>query len=601
MEEKEFKSKNWDPKSVKWMFSYVKKSYGLFLLTVVFLLIADLLSSLAPYFFKLGIDEGISKKSTAPLTKYSIFLALSLTFGFIFSVLFNYLIQVLGQKMIYKIRMDVLNKIFSLGRPYFDKSLIGRLLTLLTNDVEAIKQFISDGVVGLFSSIVKITIISIILFYINEFLAIATLVSLPIFLIATWFFKRNLQKGYRGVRRSNSIMNTILVECITGIKEIILFNHKKKSTADFDASNKTYLKSYLNIVHSYSLYFPLIEVISSLSMLLVLLTVFFTISDSNISVGDIFAFFFYINMFFRPLRQLAEQFNTFQLAMSASERIHDFLAEDEYYENAEGNLVSQQGAIIEKNTEKSFDLSGDIEFKNVQFSYSKGKPVFKKLSFNVKRGETVAIVGSTGSGKSTIISLLNRLYEIDQGKILINKHDLKKVPIPVIRKNIATIPQDIFLFTGNFYENIGLANQTNETEIKEASKKVLLDNFVKKLPNKYEENVLEEGKSLSTGQKQLLAFARALIKDSPIIVLDEATANIDSETEDIIEKSLKQIIKGKTAIIIAHRLATIQNADKIIVLEKGKIVELGNHNQLLKKKGFYYQFYKIQRIQLNKK
>ncbi len=590
MSEKVFKSKKWNRKTIAWMFSYVTRYPKTILLILFLLLTADISGSLTPYLFKLGLDTGLATKEYQTLVRYSLLMGLTLTTGFLFTVIFNYQIQKMGERIVLAIRMNVLEKIFSLNNDYFDNHPIGKTLTHLTNDVEAIKQFISDGVVGLLASFIKITIITIILFYINSVLAMATIISLPLFLLATWFFKKSLQKGYRGVRKSNSIMNTILIECITGIKEINLFNHKNRSVKDFDESNKKYLNSFLKIVHSYSLYFPLIEVVSSFSMLLVLFFVHLLIGNTKLTVGDIFAFFFYINMFFRPLRHLAEQFNTFQAAMSASERLHHFLG-----------LKNNFTGIEEDSSKKAHDLAGDIVFKNVNFGYSKEKTIFKDLNLEIKKGEVVAIVGSTGAGKSTIISLINRLYEVNSGSITINGIDIKKISLKELRSNISTIPQDVFLFTGSFYENITLGKEFTKKEILTASKKVLLHKFIEKLPKGYLESVLEEGKSLSTGQKQLLAFARAFIENCPIIILDEATANIDSESEKLIERSLKKIIKNKTAIIIAHRLSTIQNADKILVLNKGKIVEQGDHRALLRKKGYYYKFYEMQSIQLDKK
>ncbi len=588
-QEKTFTSKKWDPKAIKWMLSYVLKNPWIILFTLSFMLLADITSALTPYLFKLGIDSALVEKEYSILVKYSILMTLSLSSSFVFSFFFSYQIQKIGQKMILLIRMDILEKIFSLNQRYFDSNPIGKTLTHLTSDVEAIKEFISDGIIGLLGGIFNILIIGIILFYLNPWLALATTISLPLFLIASWFFKRSLQKGYRGVRKANSIMNTILIESITGIKEITLFNHKEKSLKDFDKSNKNYLNSFLKIVHSYSLYFPLIEVVSSISMIFVLFSVHLLFGVSDLTVGDVFAFFFYINMFFRPLRHLAEQFNTFQLAMSASERLHHFLTTKDNLEK------------ITPPSNKKIDLTGDIAFKDVAFNYSKDKPVFTKLNFKIKKGQVVALVGSTGSGKSTIISLLNGLYPISKGSITINNHNLKKIPLTTLRDNIATIPQDVFLFTGSFIENISLGKSFNKEDIYKTSRKIRLDSFINKFPKKYEENVLEEGKSLSTGQKQLLAFARSFIQDSPIIVLDEATANIDSESEKLIELALKEVIKNKTAIIIAHRLSTIQYADKILVLKDGKIVEQGNHETLLKKKKNYYKFYQMQSLQLNKK
>lgn len=586
-------SKKTDILLFKRLFFYIRKRMGIIILILVTMLIGDILGVLPPYFLKKGLDESVSNNNLSDLYQNATYLTLALFGGFIFSVLFNYLSKYIGLWLTHDIRMDITKKIFKLNNRYFDKTPTGNILTYLTNDIEAIRQFISEGVVSIIGDLVQVIFILGMMIYINMQLAFFAIISVPLFIIATYLFRVSLRIGYQGIRKSSSIMNTILVEAINGIKEISLFNHIEKTIKDFEEGNKIYRNSFLKVVFAYSLYFPLIEMVSFVSMVAILFCAHLYI-DIHVTTGEIFAFFFYINMFFRPLRHLAEQFNTFQAAMSGAERIFFFL-------DTPIDFNDQKATIFD------YRAKGVIDFKNVTFSYDadkhgKGKKnnqVIKNVSFHIKQGEKIAIVGSTGSGKSTLISLLNNLYPLDRGEIKIDGINIKEFSFKNLRENITTIPQNIFLFTGSFYDNIALQKDVSMDEVKEVSKKVYLDGYISKRKKKYAESVLEEGKSISTGQKQLLSFARAFIKNAAIVVLDEATSNVDSESEARVQDALYEIIKGKTTIIIAHRLSTIKQVDRILVLHHGKLVEQGSHSQLMKvKHGFYRDFYRIQSMQL---
>ena len=404
-------------------------------------------------------------------------------------------------------------------------------MTNLTNDVEAVQKFISEGIVTIMGDMITISIIITFMLYIDVRLTLWTMSTSVLFIVGTYIFRIRIRSGFRGVRRANSIMNTSLVETITGIKEIVLFNHRKKSRDTFADSNRGYLQSYLKIVNSYSLYFPLIEVVTFLSMILVLLMSHYY-KSSVLSAGTIIAFFTYINLFFRPLRNLAEQFNALQAAMAASERIFTLL-------DTKVDFIS---VAKKKNHPKK--LKGNIVFDKVRFFYDEKKVIFDELSFQIKAGEKVAIVGSTGAGKTSIISLLNRLYDIQRGSITIDGHDIKDLDISFLRSNISTLLQDTFLFSGTVHENIDLDKNISQEKFFEAIQKSLANEFIEKLPQKYQQDVLEEGRSLSTGQKQLIALSRAFLEENPIVILDESTANIDSYSEKLIHKGLENLLRG---------------------------------------------------------
>ncbi len=633
---------------LKKLLDYGKKYPGLFTITIVFMLLSDVSATISPYIIKLGIDDNIVNGDVQGLYKKGYWLGIVLLFSFIMTFFFTISTQYMGQRLIFDIRENVIKKIMSMTNSYFDKNPLGRTLTYLTNDVEAIRDFISRGVIQVLGDLLKALFILIVMFTINWQLTLFTLsLSIPLFTLGTLAFRAGIRNGYRGVRRSNSRMNSLLAESITGIKEINIFNHQKKSLADFNQANHEYQNSFLKVIQSYSLYFPLIEVVSSLSMIGVL---FFAhrYLGSLTTIGELFSFFIYINMFFRPLHDLAEQFNTFQSAMSGSERIFSFLSEKPAFSDP-ALLAPKQEALAAKSKDRLRPLSnssshaskpaywqpdapvhtsmpsrkirGDITFDDVSFSYEKGKPAMQHVSFTIAQGEKVAIVGSTGAGKTTVISLINRLYDVSSGRILIDGEDIRSMSLSRLRGNISTLPQDVFLFTGSFYENIildhyidnekrrlkesleytGLVENKKELfqAAQKATKKALLHDYIMRHAEGYQQGVLEEGKLLSTGQKQLLSFARAFLKNAPLLILDEATANIDSESERLIEKSLDKLLTNKTCIIIAHRLSTIRRADKILVFHHGRLVEQGPHKMLLKKSSIYKKLHELQEIQLS--
>jgi ATP-binding cassette subfamily B multidrug efflux pump len=544
----------------------------------------NLAEILQPYFIKIGIDKNIAGRDWLGLKQTALVLGLIMTVGFLLQFVYNYSIQLLGQRLLFDLRMNHFKKVLSFSHDYFDRTPVGKTLSKITNDVEAVREFISDGIVTVIGELLKVFFIFAAMLVVNYRLAVMALMTIPLFVFATLFFRKSIRTGYKQVRQSNAQINTLLVESISGNSEINMFNYKKKSMENFSRANQSYLNAYLQVVNSYSFYFPVIEIVTNAGMILVMLYAHFQIGIS-IKVGEIFIFFAYIQMFFRPLRQLAEKFNLFQSAMAAAERIFNLMDE-------KSKLKEDYSPAI-----RSMTLKGNIVFDKVGFSYQPDQPVLINISFTIRQGEKVALVGTTGSGKTTVIKLLNRLYDVDSGTITINNRDIRQIRLPVLRRAITTVPQDIFLFTGTARENISIYDsQISEEQIIEASRKVEADSFIQKLPGGYDENLLEEGKSLSTGQRQLLGFARAFVRDSDIVILDEATASIDSITEEMIQEAIKRLIANKTAIIIAHRLSTIQLVDRILVFHKGKLMGDGTHQELMKKNSIYAQYYRMQSL-----
>ena len=581
--------KGLDWRLVRRLLPYVRKRLGLLLGAFALLLVMDVLSILHPYLVKVGIDEHVINGDWEGLLRVGVILGGALLAYFVTQVLFNYTVEYLGQRLVFQVRMDVFRKVLSLGNDYFDSTPVGKTLAHVTNDVEAIREFVSSGIVVIVGDVLKVLFILVAMVLINPRLALLVFVSLPVFVAATLVFRTGMRSGFRGVREANAEINTALVETITGVKEIALFGNKKVNARRFDRYNTHYLSSYLRVVHTFSVFMPVIELVSYADMLGILFFAHYALGVS-VGVGEVFAFFSYINMFFRPLRELAERFNSFQSAMAASERIFTLL-------DLEPNIVDPHEARDVDAGVSSTTQSGTVELREVHFAYKEDTPVFRGLSFRVEAGERVAIVGSTGAGKSTIINLLNRLYPLSSGSVEVGGSDISSIGLGDLRRKITTVPQEFFLFSGTVAENIALFDPGISREcVEAAARAVRVDEFVRSLPKGYDEQVLEEGKSFSTGQKQLLSFARAFVTDPSIVLIDEATSSVDSRTEKLIEEGLRALLQSRTAIIIAHRLSTIRDVDRILVLHRGELVEEGSHDQLVKAHGVYHQLYRMQAI-----
>lgn len=568
--------------------AYVLGHKGMVGASLAAMLATDLLQVSVPALVKLGIDRDVAAGDLRGLRTTALLLAAALVGRFVTQVGFTVIVEMLGQRLLFDLRLDLLRKVLRLGNDYFDRTPVGATLTNVTNDVEAVRQFIADGIVNILGDSVKVLFILGAMLLINPALAAVTFVTLPLFAVATIAFRNALRRGFRGVRAANAAINTSLSETVTGIREITVLNHQARSLADFREHNRDYLRSYLVVVRAFSRYFPTIEVVTHVGMLTVMLAAHLTIGVS-VQVGDVFAFAGYITMLFMPLRQLAEKFNSFQSAMAASERIFAMLDRDESIALA-GPAVplpprGEQGA--------------GVALRGVGFAYAPGTPVFTDLSFQVRPGERIALVGGTGSGKSTVINLINRLYDVDRGAVEVDGVDVRRIAADELRRRIVTIPQSLFLFSGTVHDNIALFDPTvSRARVMEAAQAVNLDAFIRSLPRGYDEEVLEEGKSLSTGQKQLLSFARAFVRDPDVVIMDEATSSIDAESERLIEDATAALLAGRTAIVIAHRLSTIRSVDRILVLHDGKLAEEGGHDRLLAHDGVYAKLYRVQMLAL---
>ncbi len=564
----------------------VRKHTMLATIAILLMILVDAAGVLKPWLIKIGIDRYVQNGDIPGLYRIGFILAAVLVGGFLFQVAFTITVQYMGQRLLFDLRMNLFRKLMRLPAAYFDKTPLGKTLTHITNDVEAIREFISEGIVTVAGDILKIIFIAGAMIALSPKLALASFLTLPFFLVATGLFRKHIRNGFRNVRRANSDINTVLTETIGGAREIQIFQTKGERSSVFETCNRSYLTAYLKVIQAYALYFPVLEIVSNGGMILILLTAHYWIGTS-LEPGIIFAFFAYINMFFFPLRQMAEKFNLFQAAMAASERVFSLLDQRESFAASEGFLPLKSTRAL------------GIRFQNVTFGYNPGQPILKNVSFDIHSGERVALVGYTGSGKTTVIKLINRLYDIQDGQILVNGTSIRRLSIRELRERIATIPQDPFLFTGTIADNISLHRPgIKESDVRSAAEKTHADHFIRNLPHGYQEQILESGKRLSAGQRQLLALTRVLTGNPGLIILDEATAKIDSETERLIEDAVECIALDRTAIIIANRLSTIRKVDRIFVFHKGKLVETGSHVELLKQNGLYRKLYDTQVLSL---
>lgn len=493
-----------------------------------------------------------------------------------------YLLQWTGQKIIFNIRQALFSHIERLSLSFFDQNPVGRLVTRVTNDVQTLNEMYTAVLVNLFKDIFMLFGILIVMFSLNYQLALYSCAVLPLVILSTIIFRVKARQAYRQVRVRLARLNANIAENISGMKIVQIFHQEEKKFQEFDTINQNHYQATRKQILAYAIFRPAMEIISSLGLAIVIWFGGQQFIQNNLQLGVLFAFISYIQQFFRPILDLTEKYNIMQAAMASAERI--FL------------LLDQKPAI--KNSPTPIELGaakGQIQFKHVWFAYHENDWVLKDLNFTINPGETVAFVGATGAGKSSIINLLSRFYDIQQGEILLDGKDIKQLDLDHLRSKVGVVLQDVFLFTGNIKSNISLGNpKISDKQIREVARYVNADPFISNLGRQYEEPVTERGSTLSTGQRQLLAFARTLAFNPEILVLDEATANIDTETELLIQDALKKIIKDRTTLIIAHRLSTIQHADKIIVLHKGEIREMGNHQELLAKEGIYYKLYQLQ-------
>ena len=499
---------------------------------------------------------------------------------------FGFITAWLGQTVVRDLRVDVYRKVLSLNLSQFDKTPIGTLTTRTINDIEAINDIFSDGLIPLLADLLSILSILLFMFLADWRLTLVCLAPFPVLLLATWMFKESVNKSFIRVRNAVAALNAFVQEHITGMPIVQAFAAEKREARKFDKINREHRNANINAIFAYSVFFPVVEIILALSTGLLVWwgarsVMHLPAAEARELSGKIVSFFLYLNLLFRPLRVMADKFNVLQMGMVASERVFRVLDNDD--------VIKVQGTWSPER------VKGKIQFDQVNFAYTGDRYVLRDISFTVQPGETVAIVGHTGSGKTSIISLLNRLYQVNEGRIRIDDVPIDDYRLDALRKSIGVVLQDVFLFSGSVVDNITLRNDSIPMEkVVEAAGLIGMHEFILRLPGGYHYNVMERGGSLSLGQRQLLSFIRALLYDPSILILDEATSSVDTESEQLIQKAIDKLISGRTSIIIAHRLSTIRKAHQIIVLDKGEIREIGTHDQLLANGGFYAKLHEMQ-------
>jgi len=548
---------------------------------VISLLLAILLAVLAPvrpYLIQKSVDEFVLHKMLAQLI-WITWVQLALLLGeSILRFVFMYVTNWLGQTVVNDIRKAVFRKVIHQNLSYFDNTAIGTLTTRTVNDIEAVNDIFSEGLISIIADVLTVVALIGIMFYTDWRLTLISLAAFPLLILATYFFKESVNKSFHQVRNAVARLNAFVQEHIAGMYVVQVFAAEKKEQQHFREINKDHRDANIKAIFAYSVFFPVVEIILAISMGLLVWYGASQMLDLHVTQGAIIAFIMYLNLLFRPLRMLADKFNTLQMGVVAGERVLTVLDSDEY--------------LHDNGTLKPEHIAGQVTFEDVHFEYKKDIPVLRGISFEVQPGQTLALVGHTGAGKSSIISILNRLYEIRSGSIHIDGHDLKAYDIEALRNHIGIVLQDVFLFSGTIYENITMRNDdVPMDQVVEVCRLLDIHDFIMQLPGQYNFNVRERGNMLSQGQRQLLSFARALLYNPSLLILDEATASVDTESEILIQHAIEKLIAGRTAIVIAHRLSTIRKADQIIVLDKGVIIEKGNHEQLLAQEGTYFRMY----------
>ena len=559
------------------LMSFAKRYRLYFFIAASSTILLALFSVLSPYILINTVDDYILSKNKVGLLNYTLLMLGILLIEVLLQFTFIYFANWVGQHIIKDIRAKIFRHILQFKMSYFDTNSVGKLVTRVVSDIETIAAFFSQGVFTIVSDILKMLAVTVVMLFINWKLALITLAILPILIYATKLFQIAIKATFQEVRNQVANLNGFVQERVTGMKIVQLFNRENIEYQNFKEIDNKHKKAHIKTIWYFSIFFPIAEILSSIGIGLI---VWFgggqAIQNSGISVGVIIGFITYAQMLFRPLRQIADKFNQLQMGIVAGERVF--------------KVIDTESSIAKNGTIKAEKLEGNIQFKNVRFSYVKDEEVLKGISFNVDRGQTVAIVGATGAGKSTIINLINRFYEIDNGTICVDDISVDEYEIESLRNQVAVVLQDVFLFSDSILNNITLKNENISLEIvEEAAKQIGIHDFIMSLPGGYHYNVKERGAMLSSGQRQLIAFLRAYVSNPSILILDEATSSVDSYAEQMIQYATETITKGRTSIVIAHRLATIKQADKIIVMDKGYIVEEGNHQELLEKENGYYK------------
>ena len=528
------------------------------------------------------VNKYIANSATAMLVNITLIQIGLLLVETAMRFLFSFTTALLGQSVVRDLRVATYKKIMGLNLSQFDKTPIGTLTTRTVNDIESINDIFSDGLVPIIADLLSIVCVLGFMLWTDWQLTLIALIPFPIMIIATYYFKNSINRSFLKVRNAVASLNAFVQEHLTGMAIVQAFASEERESEKFKKINKEHRNANIKAIFAYSVFFPIVEIVLALS---VGLAVWWTSEEAfhlqKSQQGTLVAFILCLNLLFRPLRVLADKFNVLQMGIIASERVFKVLDNDDY--------------IDDKGDYSPTEVKGKIEFENVSFAYNEDNYVLKDVSFEAQQGETIAIVGHTGSGKTTIISLLNRLYHIQKGQIKIDDINIENYQLDILRKNVGVVLQDVFLFSGSVIDNITLRNpEISKERVIEAAKMIDMHDFILRLPGGYDYNVMERGATLSLGQRQLLSFIRALLYNPSILILDEATSSVDTESEMLIQHAIDTLIKGRTSIVIAHRLSTIRKASKIIVLDKGEVKEMGTHEELLLQGGFYAQLYEMQ-------
>ena len=582
--EVEITDKIYDWKLMKRILAYARPYTGLIAVSILLLIIVSGVIILRPYLIKVAIDDHIlgDQDYSSILRLVVIYFSL-ITMSFLINYLQNYILNLTSQKIMHDIRGAIFSHLQKLSVSFFDKNPVGRLVTRVTNDTANLEEMFTEVLIGLIKDTILVIGIIVVMLMLDVKLALISLIAIPLILLSTQLYKNMAQGAFRTARTRLAALNSALQENIVGMRIVQIFNQQANRFSEFNQINKDYLKAELKAIKAHAIYRPSMDVIFFSLLALLIFIGGREVMENSVQLGVLYAIINYTERLFQPINDMTQKYTMFQSAVVSSERIFLLLDEKEVIAD-----VKSPSALPE--------VWGKVEFKNVWFAYNNNNDwVLKDVSFEINQGETVALVGPTGSGKTTVVNLLNRFYDIQKGHILIDDVPIESLRQADLRAGIATVMQDVFLFSGDILSNIQLdSEQISIEQVKQSAKYVGAEDFIVNLPGGYRYNVKERGITLSVGQKQLISFARALAFNGAILVLDEATANIDSQTESLIQETLKKVSRNKTTIIVAHRLSTIQHVDKILVFQHGKIVEAGNHQDLLRRRGVYYRLFQLQ-------
>jgi ATP-binding cassette subfamily B multidrug efflux pump len=570
-----------DTQVLKKLYQFVRP-YRVYFYFLVFLTIAlAVLAPTRPYFIQVAIDDYVALGDGEGLVRIIYLLVFLMLLQAVVQFAHTYLSGWIGQVIIKDIRIKLYRHLLKMRLKFFDNTPIGRLVTRNISDIETLADVFSEGLAAIIGDLLQLITILGVMFYIDWKLTLVSLCTLPLLIISTYIFKEKIKVAFNEVRNAVSNLNSFLQEHITGMNIVQIFNREERELEKFKAINKEHRKAHIKSVLYYSIYFPVAEIIQAIGIGLVVWYGATGVFDAEIKVGVLISFIMYLQLFFRPIRMIADRFNTLQLGVVSSSRIFKLLESNEQIPN--------------EGTYRPNKIKGNISVENVWFAYNDEEWVLKNINFEVKHGETVALVGATGAGKSSIINLISRFYEINKGAIKIDGTDIRDFELDTLRKHIGVVLQDVFLFSDTIYHNITLGNpEISREEVMQAAKLVGAKKFIERLPGGLDYNVKERGATLSVGQRQLISFVRAMVYNPEVIILDEATSSVDTETEELIQKAIGKMMKGRTSIVIAHRLSTIQKANKIIVLHQGEIKEEGTHEFLLEKGGYYSHLHQMQ-------